>query len=155
MKEWTCLRCEHINGAETTVCEICNNPIASLKEEPAPAPPVKKKSSKAVAPPSLPLPSASSGTAKKKFEIEWEKDKKSAETPPSKPVFTPLPPAAPEEANLNEIVVVLCFLFPIVGLIIGLSLASNSPKKSKSAFVAAAWGIFATIILFLIIGTSY
>ena len=49
---------------------------------------------------------------------------------------------------------ILCFLFPLLGLILYLVWKENKPKKSSGAGKTALWGFILTIIFYIIIGVA-
>lgn len=75
---------------------------------------------------------------------------RSYQTPPQQPQYTPAKPcAAPDDAPSGAFGF-LCFLFPIVGLILFLVWHNEYPKKAKSCGTGAIVGVCVYVAVYIL-----
>jgi hypothetical protein len=151
MTTWKCPFCEEYNDMSTSVCHLCGKSNTAFKEDAGITASVKP-----------PLPKPDSVPKPKKPLVTFESSTPEAAPvptpkpvpPPAKTTPTPVPSAktyTKEEEGLNVFLVILAFLIPIIGLIMGLSMSSR--KKSKAAYTAAAIGFVINLLFILLAGS--
>ena len=92
----------------------------------------------------------SNGSPIQNSEVDFEIQENSA-----KDIFCLSPQKNKQVANITETIGglgILCFLIPLLGLILYIVWKEPKPIKSKGAGKAALWGIIITFVFYFIIG---
>ena len=92
----------------------------------------------------------SNGNPNQNSEVDFEIQENSA-----KDIFCLSPQKNNQVVNTNETIGglgVLCFLIPILGLILYIVWKEPKPTKSKGAGKAALWGFILTLVFYFVIG---